>query len=410
MRKHNIGIVGCGTAGGAAALFLSQAGHEVTVYERVATPRPVGAGIVLQPTGLSVLARLGFYKHAIERGSVFRGLRCETLQRRRVVDIKYRDLSAGLFGLGLHRGVLFDALFQEVRRSPIACCLGVAAEDLAPAENGRQYLVDVDRKRYGPHDVIIIADGARSRLRDDTRFQKEIQEYPWGALWFLAQDPERRFQDRLYQVVDGASRMVGFLPTGLGPAPGATTPLVSLFWSIRKDRVEEWRNGSLSAWKQEVLRFVPEADGVLDQISSLEQLQFTSYFHVQMKHWHENNVVYLGDAGHAMSPQLGQGCNLALYDAMVLADCLAEISEPRAALREYSRRRAEHLRFYQFATRWLTPFFQSDSAALGLLRDTVLGTFSGVPFVRREMARSMSGTKSGFLFGSVPVPTLAEPF
>jgi len=52
-----IGVIRCGTAGAAAALFLARAGHDVRVFERVAEPGPVGAGIV-QPSGQAVLARL----------------------------------------------------------------------------------------------------------------------------------------------------------------------------------------------------------------------------------------------------------------------------------------------------------------------------------------------------------------
>jgi 2-polyprenyl-6-methoxyphenol hydroxylase-like FAD-dependent oxidoreductase len=55
----DIAIVGCGPSGMAAALFLSRAGHRITVFERFDAPRPVGAGLLLQPTGLAVLGRLG---------------------------------------------------------------------------------------------------------------------------------------------------------------------------------------------------------------------------------------------------------------------------------------------------------------------------------------------------------------
>ncbi|MBL8607983.1 MAG: NAD(P)-binding protein, partial [Myxococcales bacterium] len=51
----DVGVIGGGTAGCAVALLLSRQGHAVTVYERVAVPGPVGAGITLQPTGLHVL-------------------------------------------------------------------------------------------------------------------------------------------------------------------------------------------------------------------------------------------------------------------------------------------------------------------------------------------------------------------
>ena len=54
-----IGIVGAGTAGLAAAALLARAGHAVEVLERAPDPGPVGAGLLLQPTGMAVLERLG---------------------------------------------------------------------------------------------------------------------------------------------------------------------------------------------------------------------------------------------------------------------------------------------------------------------------------------------------------------
>ncbi|MBN9280658.1 MAG: FAD-dependent monooxygenase, partial [Hyphomicrobium sp.] len=59
MRNLRIGIVGAGTGGLAAAAFLARDGHEVHLLERFAEARPVGAGLLLQPTGLACLAQLG---------------------------------------------------------------------------------------------------------------------------------------------------------------------------------------------------------------------------------------------------------------------------------------------------------------------------------------------------------------
>ena len=52
MRKRHIAIVGYGTAGQALALLLSRDGHAVEVFERAPQLGPVGAGFLLQPTGL----------------------------------------------------------------------------------------------------------------------------------------------------------------------------------------------------------------------------------------------------------------------------------------------------------------------------------------------------------------------
>jgi 2-polyprenyl-6-methoxyphenol hydroxylase-like FAD-dependent oxidoreductase len=131
-----------------------------------------------------------------------------------------------------------------------------------------------------------------------------------------------------------------------------------------------------------------------------------------MHRWTTRNVVYIGDAAHATSPQLGQGCNLALWDAMVLADAIAaEERDLACALDGYTRARREHLAFYQLATRWLTPFFQGDDAWLGELRDFGMPLMAKIPLFRRIMTLSMLGVIEGFagrtLELSLPPPSSA---
>ena len=67
-----IGIVGAGIGGLAAAKLLAQAGHQVALAERFATPQPVGSGLVVQPVGLAVLDALGAGDAARELGAPLR--------------------------------------------------------------------------------------------------------------------------------------------------------------------------------------------------------------------------------------------------------------------------------------------------------------------------------------------------
>jgi 2-polyprenyl-6-methoxyphenol hydroxylase-like FAD-dependent oxidoreductase len=414
-----IAVVGCGTAGAAVALLLarSSAGHEVTVFERVPAPGPVGAGIMMQPSGLLVLERLGLADRIIARGAHVARLLCETAAGRGVLDLQYEVLAPGLFGVGLHRGVLFETLFDALTASPARLVCGVSIERIGPAARDRVRLVDGDGAHRGEFDLVVVCDGARSRVRDSmTHLAKTVRPYPWGALWFIGEDPGGRYAGQLHQIVGGTRRMVGLLPTGFGPN-GNDASLVSLFVSTRCDRVEGVHARGLAAWKEEVLAVAPLAAPVLDQIDDLGQLTFASYYDVVLPRWHAHRVALLGDAAHATSPQLGQGCNLALCDAAALADAIDAEPTVERALARYTASRRAHLGFYQLATRWLTPFFQSDFALLGALRDALLGPASGIAFVEREMVRSMAGTKTGILSGSretrmprVAAPSLAAPY
>lgn len=86
-----------------------------------------------------------------------------------------------------------------------------------------------------------------------------------------------------------------------------------------------------------------------------------------MRRWYGDGIVVLGDGAHAMSPQLGQGVNFALLDASCLAACLTAYPLP-VALVHYQRCRRLALFYYQLATRWLTPWFQSNHECLSPIR------------------------------------------
>ena len=58
-----------------------------------------------------------------------------------------------------------------------------------------------------------------------------------------------------------------------------------------------------------------------------------------MSAWTRGRATLLGDACHPMTPYLGQGANMAIEDAFVLARCLEADADPASALQRYERAR-----------------------------------------------------------------------
>jgi 2-polyprenyl-6-methoxyphenol hydroxylase-like FAD-dependent oxidoreductase len=230
--------------------------------------------------------------------------------------------------------------------------------------------------------------------------------YAWGALWFVARDQGDTLtaDRRVLQIVDGPRRMFGLLPTGR--APRGDDLVASVFWSIRSDRVAALRARGLAAWRDEALALHPRSEPILAQIADIEELRFTQYRDVRMRCWHGDRIVFLGDAAHATSPQLGQGANLALWDAMVLADTLAAAVDVPTALATYTSSRRRHLNYYQLATRGLTPFFQSDSRLFGFIRDVTFPLSRWLRPLRRRMVRTMCGLDRGIIRGPIALAEL----
>jgi 2-polyprenyl-6-methoxyphenol hydroxylase-like FAD-dependent oxidoreductase len=354
---------------------------------------------MMQPSGMAALDELGLLHSVLSRGAPITGIDCETSSRHRVLRVDYSRLQSSAFGVGLHRGVLFDALFDAACVEPgvrvhlgrpiTACSVEQGTRSAAPCIT----FADGETASF---DLVVVANGARSELRAASGLVRRDKPYPWGALWLVLEDPAQIFGTRLTQVVSGTREMLGFLPTGLGPE--GQTPLVSVFWSIEAHKVEAFRRSKLTAWRARLLELQPLCAPLIEQVREPEQLLFASYRDVEMRRWHQpEGIVYLGDAAHAMSPQLGQGANLALVDALTLSRVLQSASTLAGALEQYTRQRRHELAYYQWATRMLTPFFQSHWLPLGWLRDAFMYPMSALPFGARKMARTLCGLERGVL-------------
>jgi 2-polyprenyl-6-methoxyphenol hydroxylase-like FAD-dependent oxidoreductase len=400
VRLLDIGIAGAGFAGTAAALFLADRGHSVTLYEEAEEPKPVGAGILLQPLGLSVLADLGLLSGALARGSRVDSLVCKTTSGRAVLDLFYRDLFAGWHGLGIHRGALFELLHGQLSLRGVKLVTGASVQASRVTRTGIRPMLTGGREP-AEHQLLVVADGARSTLRRAQPGAK-TSPYPWGALWFVGRDPAGIFAGSLQQIADDTHTLLGFLPCGKGPRAAGETPLVSLFWSVP---VRDFgrRDFHLGGWKERVLGLEPRAESLLAQIDDARQLLPASYFDVSLPRFDGERLVFIGDAAHATSPQLGQGTNLALEDARVLAASVSGASSLSAGLAVFDAARRAHVRYYQRASWALTPFFQSEAAPLGWLRDLGMGAVCRFPPSRRLMLTTLAGVQRGFLGETLPL-------
>jgi 2-polyprenyl-6-methoxyphenol hydroxylase-like FAD-dependent oxidoreductase len=396
MPPLHIAIAGAGTAGLAAAAFLTRDGHRVTLFERFAEPRPVGAGLMVQPTGLACLAMLGLDRAAIEQGEVIARLHGETVGGTRIFDVAYAEIGPRVFGLAMHRAALFAVLHDKVRQLGIPMVPSTDVASSRSVAGGGRVLVDATGNEHGPFDLVVDATGMRSALRrGEMRFRFE-KPCGYGAIWGIVAEPNGwPHKGELRQRYDGCHVMIGILP--VGRAPGDARRLTALFWSLRVADYPAMRAAGVEAWKARLIGLWPESAPFVDQVHSLDQMTLASYADIAVREPFAPRLVCIGDAARSTSPQLGQGANLALIDAVTLADSLRTHAAAGidAALADYARRRRTHTRFYSLASRWLTPFFQSDSRAAAALRDAIFPLMAHVPYLRREMVRTLSGMKTG---------------
>ena len=399
-RKLDIAIAGCGIAGLAAAHLLAEHGHRITLFDQFDEPRPLGSGLMLQTTGLTVLRRMGLEAAILDLGAPIDRLFGKAHPSgRTVLDVRYAALGGDRSGLGIHRAALFHVLF-EAAHQVAAIETGAEIVETSIAADSRRALVLADGRRAGPFDLVIDAMGVRSPLLGHTS-----PGLPYGALWAsldwnsLDWPEGGMFDNRaLEQRYERASKMVGVLP--IGRVPGDTSVdaggKVAFFWSLRQDAYAGWLATPLEAWKAEVLHLWPETAPLLDQIACHDDLVMARYDHHTRVNPIAPGLVHIGDSYHAASPQLGQGANMALLDALALATAigktLGEATDLDTALRRYRALRTRHVRLYQWATWLFTPVYQSDSRVLPFVRDWIMGPVSRMPPAPRILASLVAGT------------------
>jgi len=400
----DIAVVGAGVASLASATLLARLGYRVTLYERFTTPRPVGSGLLLQPPGLAALERLGLRTELETLGHRIERLRGITTAGTTIFDLAYGDLDPALHALGVHRGALHQVLWQAFEHSGAALEAGrtIAAVDTRSGE--RTALIDANGRALPAATLIIDASGSRSPLRGWVA-QHKPRPFAYGAVWATVPDIGIA-PATLAQRYVAARIMIGYLPVGSLTAGGAS--LAAFFWSLKTAEHDAWR-ARFAAWREQVATLWPQLQPVLAAMPTPDDLALASYTQFTAGRLSRGNVVLVGDAAHATSPQLGQGANQGLIDAIVLADALAQSPDLAGALARYRQFRRWPVRFYQLASAAMTPLFQSDSVVLAKLRDLSFERMKRVPYLHREMLRTLAGLKTGLFTSRPPAAIVNMP-
>jgi 2-polyprenyl-6-methoxyphenol hydroxylase-like FAD-dependent oxidoreductase len=376
--RLDVAIAGAGVGGLALGTMLARFGARVTLYDQMEAPRAVGSGFVLQPTGAQVLAAMGLLAPVAARGRrIDRMVGRLKNAGKPVLDVRYRS---GEFGIAVQRVALFDVLFEAARAVGVTFEASARIAGVEPGPSAR--FVFTDGRRSAPTDLVIDAMGANSPLSN-----RKDSELSYGALWATVPFPSNGvFQENLLeQRYDRASRMAGVLPVGTA-REGAPT-MATFFWSLRTADHSDWVKAGRDAWLDAVGRLWPDAV----PLASVAEPVHARYRHLTRKAVIGQHALKIGDAWHATSPQLGQGANMALLDAASLASALMHAEDLNTAITRHLRQRRMHVHSYQFLSRVLTPFYQSDSRLLPALRDYLIAPITTLPGIRAIISTLVTG-------------------
>lgn len=313
-------VVGGATAGAGAALLLARAGARVTLIERVAEPRAVGAGIALAENGLAVLEGCGLGPAIAHVGRRVGAPRIVDGRGRPLLTLPEPTPRVLMVRRSALQAVLLDALAAEPR---IERRFG--DEVVASDGNGAVELRTPAGAQIVVGDLVIGADGVHSRVRAA------------GDHGARVHGPGIRYLRTLVEgdVARGEEAWTAAGLFGSFAVPGGTYVYASAgSRAVRRALAARDLDAFRAAWA----RAYPPAAEILAG-ARWDQLLFNEVMRVECRRWFDRKQVLVGDAAHAMAPNLGQGANSALVDVAVLLDELRRADDLAAAFARYQARR-----------------------------------------------------------------------
>ena len=325
-----------------------------------------------------MLKSIGLLDAVVANGERIDELVAHTHRGRPLSRLRFADFPGGHCAYGIHRGDLFGALHGSLDQDGVHLRMN---ETIARVDRDGRTLLDTAGRAAGEFDLIIAADGSRSRLRQSSGATVFVHEYGPAALWAVGRDPSIRGQ--LVQRARHTHQLCGLLPMGGGRC--------SFFWGINAADWPTLRCQPFEDWRRHVLALAPAAGPVLSGFTRFEDLTFSSYRAVWMPRVVRGRTAFLGDAAHASSPLLGHGINLAMVDARDLANAVATSDSIAQVLDRYNARQWWRNAWYSILSATLNPTFQGRSTCIGVARDFALPRMQRIPPLRSIMLRTLTG-------------------
>jgi 2-polyprenyl-6-methoxyphenol hydroxylase-like FAD-dependent oxidoreductase len=370
--KGHAEIAGGGIGGLGSAVTLARNGWTVRVHERSSEIREVGTGIYIKNNAIEVLGELGIFDRLAPRGL--------KLERSQVLDRDGRIMQdrALVDRSRVHaflRQTLVEALRDAAEHAGVEIVTNSPAVAADPAgelllENGRRLRAD----------LVIAADGIRSRVRDSLDIGASYRSLPTVVNRYLIPSREITPEAITREHWSGRYRI------GITPCAADLTYVYQVCPEWDKTAVA--LPSHVAFWSEAF----PRLRRAIEVLSQAEATQH-NFSIVKCPRWQKGRIAIIGDAAHGLPPTLGQGVGLTLMNAHALAAILGrsrtvEEALPawEAAVRFISDRTQRWAVRYDFFTRqWPT--------SLWFLRPAIIWAFRSFPPLNRRMRIADQGLK-----------------
>jgi 2-polyprenyl-6-methoxyphenol hydroxylase-like FAD-dependent oxidoreductase len=320
-------VVGGGIGGLTAAIALARAGIDVDVYEQAPELREAGAGIALASNALRALRVLGLADELQAEGvsAVQGGLRRR--DGRILLSIAADELSRMIGTVAVvHRAELLDLLRRHAEK---VGRIHLAKKCVAASQDSGGVTAQFDDGETVCADGMIAADGLWSTVRAQLFGNPTVRYAGYTAWRAVVRTPK---MEAVMGETWGRGRRFGIVPMSSGRT----------YWFAVKNAAEGERDPPSGTKEMLAALFRdwhPPIESLIAAASEDSILRNDIYDIDPLRKFASGRIALLGDAAHAMTPNLGQGACQAIEDSVVLAASLQSFGQIEAALTEYERRR-----------------------------------------------------------------------
>jgi len=299
-----------------AAIAGRRAGFDCTVFEQAPSFARIGGAVGIKGNGLAVLAAIGVLDDFRPQIEILTRATVESPPGRVISSADFRELSIPHAGFGV-------ALRYDLQETLLGAARNAGAKILfdkrcvrAEQRDGRVILSFADGDAASC-EVVLACDGIHSAVRDGLGIpsRKRVVNEAYLRLVAPIRHPD---PNRIGEVWAADGRRAGSFPL-----PNDRT---YVFCSVPIGQWQHILAHSLDEWVDSWHDFGPPTATLMDSIRDWPSAVYDELTDLRVERWHQNGTFLLGDAAHAMTPNLGQGANSAMVDALVLINLLARHS------------------------------------------------------------------------------------
>ncbi|GAC1679911.1 MAG: FAD-dependent monooxygenase [Ktedonobacteraceae bacterium] len=322
-------IVGGGLGGLAVALALRQIGMEVEVFEAASELRELGAGLTLWPNAVRSLQEIGIGEDTLQAISKIAYHRTIRTWRGTLLSEIHVDRLAHSQGTGIyvaHRAALQRAMIQALGEDSLhlgARCAGIR-------QDGESVWAQFEDGSEVQGDLLLGADGIRSVVRTQLFGPQPLHYAGYTSYRGIGAIEQSHVPEGISSETWGVGRRIGLIPIDTN----------RVYWFAVENAPEGTNNfATPEARKQHVQKLFKGWHEPIEEVISgtpAEKTFSTDIWDIDpLPAWTRGRVALLGDAAHAMTPNMGQGACQSIEDGTVLAHCLQNESNISVALKAY---------------------------------------------------------------------------